>query len=123
MILVDTSIWVDHLRKTDGTLKALLLEDEVLMHPLIVGELAMGNLRARENILITLLRLPKIAAVSRDEALHFISSHRLHGLGIGYIDAHLLASVRLMPNTTLWTRDKRLDSIAGAMRLRYIPIP
>lgn len=121
MILVDTSVWVDHLNKTDGTLAALLLESAVLMHPLIVGELAMGTLQPRESILATLRCLPKIAAVSHDEALHFISSHRLFGLGVGYIDAHLLAAVQVTPGSTFWTRDKRLASVAEALKLAFRP--
>jgi predicted nucleic acid-binding protein len=121
MILVDTSVWVDHLNKTDRTLRDLLLQEDVLMHPLIVGELAMGNLQQRDNILAALLKLPQIASVTHLEALHFVSHHRLFGLGIGYVDAHLLAAVRLTPGTSLWTRDKRLAELAETLRLAAHP--
>jgi hypothetical protein len=121
MTLVDTSVWVDHLNKSDRALNALLLEENVLMHPLIVGELAMGNLQPRENILATLLALPKITAVSHDEARHFINNYRLFGLGFGYIDAHLLAAVKLTPGSTFWTRDRRLAGIAQTLSLAFRP--
>jgi len=121
MILVDTSAWIDHLNKADRVLSALLLENEVLMHPLIIGELAMGTLQPRESILATLRCLPKIASVSHDEALHFIGRHRLHGFGIGYIDAHLLAAVRLTPGSALWTRDRRLREVAERLGLSFKP--
>jgi predicted nucleic acid-binding protein len=121
MILVDTSVWVDHFNKSDKALSALLLEEDVVMHPLIVGELGMGNLKQRENILEALLALPKIAAASHDETLRFITHHRLFGLGIGYNDAHLLAAVRITPGSTLWTRDKRLAGVAQTLGVAFRP--
>jgi len=121
MILVDTSVWVDHLNKTDRARNALLLQDRVRIHPLIVGELAMGNLRPRAPILLFLRRLPSVIIASHDEVLHFISQHKLFGLGIGYIDAHLIASVHLTPAATLWTRDKRLARVAETLNVAFLP--
>jgi len=115
MILVDTSVWIDHLRRGDAELIALLNEGQVLIHPFVIGELALGNLQNRDIVIGTLQSLPKISAASDDEVLHFIQHNTLHGTGIGYIDAHLLASVRLTPGTLLWTRDKRL--LAEGVRL------
>lgn len=117
MILVDTSIWVDHLRKNDLDMQRLLDEASILTHPLVIGELAMGDLRPREPILRVMHKLPVVNTADHHEALRFISHHKLFGLDIGYIDAHLLASVRLTPETTLWTRDKRLADVAQTLHL------
>ncbi len=108
MILVDTSVWIDHLRRGEAELIALLNEGQVMIHPFVIGELALGNLQNRDVVISTLQSLPKISAASEDEVLHFIQHNALYGTGIGYIDAHLLAAVRLTPGTLLWTRDKRL---------------
>lgn len=107
MILVDTSIWVDHLRGGDTKLRALLTEGQVLIHPFVIGELALGNLRKRDTVLQLLGDLPQAITASEVETLDFITRHALSGLGIGYVDAHLLASARLNA-VHLWTRDKRL---------------
>ena len=115
MVLVDTSVWVDHLRNRDATLTALLETGRVLGHPFVVGELAMGNLRQRERILAALQDLPQAGVATDRETLHFIERHRLFGAGIGYVDAHLLASVRLSPGASLWTRDKRLHEVAAGL--------
>lgn len=115
MILVDTSVWIDHLRRGDAELIALLNEGQVMIHPFVIGELALGNLQNRDIVISTLQSLPKISAASEDEVLHFIQQNTLHGSGIGYIDAHLLAAVRLTLGTLLWTRDKRL--LAEGVRL------
>ncbi len=123
MILVDTSIWVDHLRKGDTVMRQLLDQGDVLSHPLIVGELAMGDLHPRQAILDTLQQLPTVISASHDEVLRFISQHKLYGLGIGYIDVHLLAAVRLTPKATLWTRDKRLTKIAETLNVAYPQSP
>ena len=117
MILVDTSVWIDHLRKNDGGMRRLLGMGQVLSHPLVIGELAMGSFRRRDLLLTELGDLPSATVAEEDEVLHFISKHILFGLGIGYIDAHLLAAVRLMPGTLLWTRDKRLSEIANKLAL------
>ena len=115
MILVDTSVWVDHLRANEPLLASLLTRNRVLGHPFVRGELALGNLRQRETILSALDNLPQAPLVFNDEVNYFIEKNVLFGLGIGLVDAHLLASTRLMGNTRLWTRDKRL--LTAAVRL------
>lgn len=115
MILVDTSVWINHLRNNDPHLVRLLIENSVLGHPFVRGELALGNLRQREEILGALENLPQAPIVFNDEVNVFIEQHALYGLGIGLIDAHLLASTQLSGNTWLWTQDKRL--LAAALRL------
>lgn len=113
MILVDTSVWVDHLHAGDHTLVRLLENRQVLVHPFVIGELALGNIRRRANLLAELQNLPQARAASDQEVLRFIELHELFGLGIGYVDAHLLAAVRLTAGATLWTRDKRLLAVAA----------
>ncbi len=115
MILVDTSIWIDHLRLRDECLSKLLDQCQVLVHPFVIGELALGSLQNRAAILGALQDLPQAPVATNSEVLDFIQNHALHGIGIGYIDAHLLAALRLAPGSRLWTRDKRL--LAAATRL------
>ena len=98
-------------------MRRLLNMGQVLSHPLVIGELAMGSFKRRDLLLSQLDDLPKAKVAEQDEVLHFVSRHTLFGLGIGYIDAHLLAAARLMPGTLLWTRDKRLLEIASKLRL------
>jgi predicted nucleic acid-binding protein len=117
VILVDTSVWIDHLRKHEAGMRRLLGTGQVLSHPLVIGELAMGSFRRRDLLLNELNDLPQAKVAADDEVLHFVFKHALFGLGIGYIDAHLLAAVRLMPGTLLWTRDKRLFEIANKLGL------
>jgi predicted nucleic acid-binding protein len=117
MILVDTSIWVDHLRARDKTLVHLLDTRQVLTHPFVIGEIALGNLRRQSIVLVTLQVLPRATVAADQEVLHFIDQHRLSGIGIGYVDAHLLASTRLTPASTLWTRDKHLRAAANRLSL------
>lgn len=111
MILVDTSVWVDHLRGSDARLKALLGAGQVLVHSFVIGELALGNLRQREAVLQSLRDLPQAILASDNEVLGFIERNALFGLGIGYVDAQLLASARLSA-AFLWTHDKRLREVA-----------
>ncbi len=113
MILVDSSVWIDHLRSADAGLAELLNRGQVLAHPFVIGELALGSLRQRANIISALQDLPKAAVADDGEVMGFIDRHGLFGRGIGYIDAHLLASVRLTADAALWTRDKRLHEIAS----------
>ena len=108
MILVDTSVWIDHLRQHEPQLAEILQQNQVVCHPFIRGELALGNLQQRSKILTALDNLPQAPLVFTEEVNFFIENHRLFGLGIGYIDAHLLASTKLLGNSRLWTRDKRL---------------
>lgn len=117
MILVDTSVWVDHLRVGDEILAGLLKAGKILTHPFVIGELALGSLRRRDLLLAALQNLPQASVATAQEVLHFIGQHRLFGLGIGYVDAHLLAAARVTPGTTLWTRDKRLLDIARQLGL------
>ncbi len=119
MILVDTSIWIDHLRAGDEHLAALLDKGQVLMHPLAIGELACGNLRRREEVLGLLKDLPRAPVATDPEVLFFIERHRLMGKGIGYLDAHLLAATSLANPARLWTRDKRLRSMVVSLKLAY----
>ena len=117
MILVDTSVWVDHLRTNDKALIALLDTGAVLAHPFVIGELALGNLRQREIVLNALSDLPHASVATDVEILHFIDRHTLFGRGIGYIDAHLLAAVQLTTGAELWTKDKRLHGVAVELGL------
>jgi predicted nucleic acid-binding protein len=117
MMLVDTSVWVDHLRVNEPLLVRLLTQNSVLSHPFVRGELALGHLRQREVILTALDNLPQAPVAFADEVNFFIEKHSLFGLGIGLIDAHLLASTRLSGNTRLWTRDKRLLTVAVRLNL------
>ena len=117
MLLVDTSVWIDHLRKGDDDLARMLGGNRVLSHPLIVGELAMGNLKEREVVLQALQDLPQAAVAEEEEVLHLISARKLFGLGLSYVDAHLLAAVQLTPGASLWTRDKRLAKAATDLSL------
>ena len=117
MILVDTSIWVDHLRAGNKALTALLEAGMVLAHPLVIGELALGNLRRREVVLSALSELPQASVATDPEVLHFIDQHALFGRGIGYVDAHLLAAVKLTAAAELWTHDKRLLGVANQLGL------
>ncbi len=117
MILVDTSVWVDHLRASDKVLVGLLDAGSVLSHPFVIGEIALGNLNGRQIVLNALSDLPRAVVATDAEVLHFIDRHTLFGRGAGYIDAHLLAAVRLTAGAELWTRDKRLHGIAVQLRL------
>jgi predicted nucleic acid-binding protein len=121
LILVDTSIWIDHLRADDAALKRLLDAGRVLMHPFVIGELALGRMRQREMILVALLDLPRAELATDAEALGFINREALFGRGIGYVDAHLLASVRLTAGAQLWTKDVRLRDVADALGLAMTP--
>lgn len=117
MILVDTSIWINHLRAEDERLTALLDSGEVLGHPYVTGELALGNLQPRDAILSDLRDLPQAIVVSDTEVLLLIDRQRLFGRGIGYVDVHLLAAVRLTPDARLWTGDRRLQAVAAELGL------
>jgi predicted nucleic acid-binding protein len=119
MILVDTPVWIDHLRKGVPALAAVLEEGQVLMHPFVLGELACGQLRNREEVLRLLGDLPPAPTATDREALRFIERRSLMGRGIGYIDIHLLASAFLAGTARLWTRDKRLAAVAADLDLAF----
>jgi len=114
MILVDTSVWVEHLRASDDMLVGLLESGRVLAHPFVIGELALAR---RETVLGALSNLPQATVATNAEVLYFIDRHALFGRGIGYIDIHLLAAVRLTAGAAVWTRDKRLHGIAVQLGL------
>ena len=120
MILVDTSVWIDHLRAEDIRLTDLLQNNQVLIHPMVVGELACGTLRNRKDVLTLLNNLPKAIVATHDEVLFFIEQHQLMGRGISYIDTHLLAATALSEPDHLWTRDKRLMNVAADLNLAYL---
>ena len=111
MILVDTSIWVDHLNKSDIGLINLLNSGEVCIHPFIIGELACGNISNRKEIITLLKALPRVEAAFDDEVFTLIENKKLYGIGLGFIDVHLIASA-LINNVTIWTRDKTLKNAA-----------
>ncbi|GAC1422541.1 MAG: type II toxin-antitoxin system VapC family toxin [Acidobacteriaceae bacterium] len=121
MILVDTSVWVDHLHRGDRHMRELLHANEVCTHELILGELAMGNIRQRDIALYSLQLLPRCRVASHAEVLGFVEGHKLYGGGLGYIDAHLIAAALLDDGTRLWTRDKRLAQQAARHSVSYAP--
>jgi len=118
MIIVDTSLWVTHLREGNHHLEELLLDGEVGCHPFIVGELACGNIKNRTEFLTLLHSLPMAPTVSLDELLYFVERNTLMGKGIGFVDAHLLASAQLA-KAPLWTSDKKLKSAAIDLKVAY----
>ena len=117
MILADTSVWIDHLRNGDSALASLLDRNEILMHPIVIGEFVCGNLRDREEYLGFLSGLPQIPTASHQEVLSFVERNQLMGQGIGYIDAHLLTADSLAESALLWTKDRRLMRLAARMGL------
>ncbi len=117
MILLDTSVWVDHLRAEDRDVAAALMAGRVLAHPHVIGELALGHLRRRAAILSALADLPQAIPATDAEVLAFVERHGLTGRGIGWVDAHLLAATRLTAGARFWTRDRRLASIAAELGL------
>ena len=120
MILVDTSVWADHLRKGVPALASALEQGNVLMHPFVRGELACGNLKNRGEVLRLLEELPGAPIATDVETLNFIERRALMGRGLGYIDVHLLASVALAGTARLWTRDKRLAVVAVDLKLAHV---
>ena len=119
MILVDTSVWVDHLRAKNDTLVRWLEAGMVLTHPFVIGELALGNLREREVVLEALSDLPRADVATDEEALRFIDRYSLFGRGIGYVDVHLLAGAQLTAGAELWTIDRRLHDVAVQLGLAF----
>lgn len=119
MILIDTSVWIDHLHNGIPRLAEALESQEVLSHPFVIGELACGEMKMRREFLGLLSDLPAGMVATHEEALDFIERHRLMGKGIGYTDVHLLASVMLTERAQIWTRDKRLAAIAAGLRIGF----
>jgi predicted nucleic acid-binding protein len=120
MILIDTSVWVSHLRTGNDYLKQLLTDEKVTTHPFIIGELACGNLNNRNEILTLLQFLPKSNVASNEEVMLFIEANSLMGIGIGFIDAHLLAST-LLSGFQIWTLDKKLEKAALQLNINHNP--
>ncbi len=118
MVLVDTSVWIDHLRTSDRHLEQLLFDGEVFCHPHVIGELACGNIKNRQEIISLLQALPRTPLVDFEEFLYFVEQHQLNGTGIGFVDIHLLASAQL-GQIPLWTGDKRLQSASVKLNLMY----
>lgn len=115
MILLDTSIWVDHLRHVDARVNELLDHHRVLVHPMVIGELACGRLSRRQEVLEALALLPHARVATHEEVLAMIDDRTLPGAGIGYVDAHLLAATLLSAPARLWTRDRRLADVANRL--------
>ncbi len=118
MVLVDTSIWVSHFREGSPKLKALLEKGEVICHPFIIGELACGNLKNRKEILTLLHALPMASLANHEEVLQFIEERHLMGLGLDYVDVHLLASA-LLSQSPLWIKDKKLREAAKKLNILF----
>ena len=119
MILVDTSIWVDHFRTTDTVLSEHLSRRLIILHPFVTGELALGHLRPRAETLLRLRAAPPARVVPYDDVLELIETENLVAIGLGYVDAHLLASARSDEGVRLWTRDRRLRAVATTMGLAF----
>jgi len=118
MILVDTSVWIDHFRQKNDNLTSLLYRGTVQIHEFIIGELAIGNLKNRNPILDLLESVPKLKKLSHDEFMFFVDKYSLFGRGVGFVDIHLLAATK-MANIKIWTLDKNLLKIAEEMNLNY----
>lgn len=116
MILIDTSVWVRHLRQGDRRLISLLEDEQVVCHPFIIGELACGALKNRREILTLLATLPMATVAEHEEVLNLIESRALYARGIGWVDAHLIASALLTP-IPLWTLDVKLGTVASSLRI------
>jgi predicted nucleic acid-binding protein len=112
MILADTSIWADHLRRNDTVLGNLLSEGKVLMHPFVLGEIAMGFIRKRRDWLVALGELPSVHVADPEEVLALVEGRHLIGTGVGYVDAHLLATAVVTQDCMIWTRDSRFRDAA-----------
>ena len=117
MILADTSVWVDHFRKRDAELYRQLQQNNISIHPFIVAEMVLGNLPDRRKTIASLDLLPMAKVAQMSEVRRMIEAHSLFRRGIGFVDAHLIASTFITPHTVLWTRDKRLRDVAKTLGL------
>jgi predicted nucleic acid-binding protein len=122
-LLADSSIWIDHIRQPNDALARALRQRSILTHPLVIGEVAMGSIARRSEVLAALLALRPALRANDLEVLDLVERHRLFGTGLGLIDAHLLASTMLTPETRLWTRDRRLQEAAGRLGVAGEPAP
>lgn len=123
MILVDTSVWIDHLHATEPELVGLLARDEVGSHPTVIEELALGSLKRRNGVISLLSALHRFPSISHEEVLDFVDVRRLWGRGLSAADVHLLGSVLLEQGSVLWTRDKRLRAVAAEVGVRCLSAP
>jgi predicted nucleic acid-binding protein len=119
MILADTSVWIDHLRWPNSTLADALAADEIVIHPFVIGELACGNLHNRRELLALWANLPFVPSATDEEVLRFIDRQKLMGIGLGYVDVHLLASTALAGTAKLWTKDRQLATAAAKLNLGH----
>jgi predicted nucleic acid-binding protein len=117
-VLVDTSVWVDHLRHRNARLATVLESNPVMTHPFVIGELSCGHLAQHSEVLGFLNALPTLPLAEHGEVVEFVAAHRLYGRGLGWVDMHLLAAARLA-QLPIWTLDKRLAMVAGEMGLEY----
>jgi len=122
MILADTSVWIDHLRSGNKEMGSLLNRGEIVIHPLVIAELALGSLQDRDTTLALLDDLPQTRVAELAEVRHLIEARRLYALGLGLIDIHLIASVLISPGTSLWTRDKPLRKTTELLRI-HVDLP
>ncbi len=118
MILADTSVWIEHLRSGNQELQKRLSQGQIVIHPFIIAELALGSLKERAKTLALLDLLPQVRVAQMDEIRTLIEARHLYGLGIGLTDAHLIASVLIKPPTLLWTKDKQLRKVAEALGIQ-----
>ena len=121
MILVDTSVWIDHLRAGSAALARLLDHGDVLGHPWVVGELALGHLGQRGEVIGLLASLPQATVATPAEVLTLIERHELQGVGMGYVDAQLLAATKLTPGATLWSTDRHLVAVSSRLGHTFDP--
>lgn len=121
MILADTSIWIDHFRSNNDVLRDQLLKQRIVMHPFVVGELALGSLPQRRQTLALLDQLPGMRVARIDEVRQMVEARSLHNRGIGWTDAQLIASVLIHPSTKIWTKDKRLRETAEDLHIHIDP--
>jgi predicted nucleic acid-binding protein len=115
MILADTSIWIDHLRKSNLTMETFLRTAQIVIHPFIVAEIALGSLRNRKARLAELDSLQQVVVARIEEVRHFIEARALYSRGLTLVDGHLLLSCLLTPGTQLWTRDGNMESVARSL--------
>ena len=121
MILVDTSVWIQHPREDSTHLRKILLAEQVVTHPFVAGEIACGSISNRRHVLALLGNLPQNTVGDHQEVLALLEEARLYGKGIGWVDAHLLCSA-LLSKTPLWTLDRRLQTVASSLRIAYSPV-
>jgi predicted nucleic acid-binding protein len=119
MVLVDTSVWIEHFKSADSRLQELLQSDAVLVHDMVIGELMLGQIKQRDQVIAYLSDMPKAQSAQHEELLVFVSHKKLYEQGIGWVDCHLLASCKITPKATLWTMDKRLAAMAQKLQIAH----